>query len=727
MLIIENLSTNNASKKSEILAHTQTISNFFTDAIDQNDCNVKVVIGFYQELDETINSIIDLDKAFKPKPMEWYRPPTEDVVKPEDILVGKEDEELKNEVITKAAIKALKDSCFTCRFSLPRFNFDNDLGFLYEKLKLQLSVFNSSLDIARRSDFCHAAYAFQNTCIPDIVKMIGMLLTAYAAIMALNKLPSFSLQVFIRGVISSLLIKVVGTIKISLDVSSTGLPCLLSVLEELASKVPTNEALYEGLSEEDRSNSWIAEYVPQTIVEANLKEQLKNKEISPEEYAFNLEEYARKNDPVRYYTKELENKLQAEKEDTEEIFAYINGIAEKAQGDIGTYIDSILGVINFFECEGKRSGSDFTEIMEYIGDLTNVINMLSSIAGLFMKKVLQLDLCKDAKTVKKVQEVLEDTSVGVLTPEDMKDLVEEFNGLESQLADDDLSILLYDKPKKSTLPKLTLMGCNFKEFAEAHKLENIIKATIDDFVEENRAEDLKTSKNFDKNFGASSSEDKWKNIVNIVFPDRSNTEVVDKDVYEDKYSKYLKPLLLNPNFNTEIKGPGTNPLSNILPGHISRKDTETIRDLTITYLNGSYKDYNEVTDNFLQSNIKFNYKYSKIEDKMQNIQSFKGKVVAKVDLSYGSLEETLNGFTGSLDELVDFIYNNPFKDDSKDDSDKSFIFGPKNPDSKEDLNLSGVFQNNNEDSIKQQNTYSPDNGECRSIEDVLSVLNNLNI
>ena len=64
MLIIENLSTNNASKKSEILAHTQTISNFFTDAIDQNDCNVKVVIGFYQELDETINSIIDLDKAF---------------------------------------------------------------------------------------------------------------------------------------------------------------------------------------------------------------------------------------------------------------------------------------------------------------------------------------------------------------------------------------------------------------------------------------------------------------------------------------------------------------------------------------------------------------------------------------------------------------------------------------------------------------------------------------
>ena len=64
-MIVENYNTNGRSDKHEVLAYAQTISNFFIEALDQNDCNVKVVVGFYQELDDTIDSILDLNEAFK--------------------------------------------------------------------------------------------------------------------------------------------------------------------------------------------------------------------------------------------------------------------------------------------------------------------------------------------------------------------------------------------------------------------------------------------------------------------------------------------------------------------------------------------------------------------------------------------------------------------------------------------------------------------------------------
>ena len=73
-MIVENINTNAKSEKHEALSYAQTVSNFFIDAIDQNDCNVKVVLGFYQELKDTVDSIEDLNTAFKKPRPDSYRP-----------------------------------------------------------------------------------------------------------------------------------------------------------------------------------------------------------------------------------------------------------------------------------------------------------------------------------------------------------------------------------------------------------------------------------------------------------------------------------------------------------------------------------------------------------------------------------------------------------------------------------------------------------------------------
>ena len=63
-MIINNLNASNNSNRQQVIAYAQTIMNFFTDAVEQNDCNVKIVIGFYTEIQDTVNSIKDLENAF---------------------------------------------------------------------------------------------------------------------------------------------------------------------------------------------------------------------------------------------------------------------------------------------------------------------------------------------------------------------------------------------------------------------------------------------------------------------------------------------------------------------------------------------------------------------------------------------------------------------------------------------------------------------------------------
>lgn len=483
-MIVENINTNAKSEKHEALSYAQTVSNFFIDAIDQNDCNVKVVLGFYQELKDTVNSIEDLNTAFKKPRPDSYRPGAG--VSPEDSLYKDPteiiDKPLESDFITKAATEAMKNKCYDCKLEIPKINFSNDLDFLHNKLNLQLDVFKNTFLTPFKGNYCHLAYSMQYTCIPDLVKMIGMIMTAYAAVLALNKLPSFSLNAFIKGIVGKLIAAVVGSLTVSLDASSTGLPCLISVVEELATSIPTNETLAQSLNDDQKANSWVSGYQTIDEYEARLDEELSKNWITEEEHRSLLETYKRNNDPVNFYTNKVEEELGSAEDSISGIFQQVNEVIDSAQNDINAYIQAILGVVNFFECESKRSGSDFTEITEYINNMTTVINIFSALIAILVPKTMHWNLCKDEMTVEELKNTLESPVEEPLTVTEIEELVKEFTQKESVISEDGLSVVIYDKPYTPRLPKLELMGCNFKEFAEAHSLDNIVKNSVDSFL-----------------------------------------------------------------------------------------------------------------------------------------------------------------------------------------------------------------------------------------------------
>jgi hypothetical protein len=273
-MIIENLNTNGLSQKHKILAYAQTIANFFMEAIEQNDCNVKIVMGFYHDLEDTVNSVKDLEKAFTPTPS--LNIPYTNTIYPGTSLSGPE---------LQAAIKALKDKCFNCKLSLPKITFDKDFKFLHNKLNIQLEVykqvFKSDLNAP---NFCHVAYSFQKACIPDILKFISLLLGAMASILALNKLPKISLGAFVKAIVGELLASVIGKIKLSVDMSQTGLPCIISAIEEIAMAAPTAENIYKLEMEEKLRSTVSPKYKSVAVYEQDLTEKVKNNQITQKEY-----------------------------------------------------------------------------------------------------------------------------------------------------------------------------------------------------------------------------------------------------------------------------------------------------------------------------------------------------------------------------------------------------------------------------------------------------------
>lgn len=722
MLIVENTKTNNSSEKHTILAHAQTISNFFVEALDQNDCNVKVVIGFYQEMDDTINSIYDLDKAVNPTKLKEYpnRKRVEDLSKVEDFLEVPSN--LGSEVVVQAAVKALKDRCFDCKFEMPKLTINNDLKFLFNKLQLQLDVFENSFKLPNHVNFCHASFWLQKVCIPDLVKLIGTFLTGYAAIMALNKLPSISLGVFIKGIISTLLIKLVGSVNVSLDIMSTGLPCVINIFKELASKTPTNDVLFNSLSEDQNNDSWTREYISIAERQKELEDELEVGNISSEEYTRLLAEYTKQNDPMNYYLDNLDKQVGIVDDNMSQVFGFINDTIEQAQGDINSYIDSILGVINFLECEGKRSGTDFSDLLAYIAQLNSVINMISSLVAVLLQKTIKLELCKDEKSLKDISEIIADIPNTPLTPEDLADIIEEFLEKEAEVSEDGLSVLIYDKPKRASLPKLTLLGCNFKEFAEAHSIDNLVKTTIDNFLEEEKEKEREFQAGQQDPIKFTNKDPVWRDYTNIVFVPDSNINI-PKNNSTNKYDKYIAQL--GTNSKTDLDKIHSNDLGSKVFPPISKETLDKVKD-TIKKYSKDKTTLIPIQDiiKYFPNNPEVLIPIKDYVDSITKIEEHEKKVIDIVEVGAANLDKTQEGFLGDLDELLDFIYNNPF---GKEEGVSESIPGVLNKDGQADLNLNNVFKSNNEELKKQQNKYSPSTDECRSVEDILSVLNNIKI
>lgn len=720
-MIVENTSTNGLSDKHKIIAYSQTISNFFVDAIDQNDCNVKVLIGFYQELDDTLKSIDELNKSFKP--------PTKlkDYNLPKDaIKTDKEspdyDDTISSPIDTNEIARQLKQKCFTCSLRLPELKLDYKFDFLFDKLKFQLETY-ASIQNPLNANMCHIAFVFERQCIPDMIKLLGMVITAYIMMMSLKKLPSFSLGFFIKGVISGLLGQLIASINISMDMSNIGLPCLLAVIEEIAQSYPTNEEMYSKFTPEQKAYiPNLSDYKPLSIYEKDLQEKLRKNEITKEQYTQTLEEYRKENDTVRYYSKELEKQVGEFEKNVSLAFKLVSDTVTECTAEINSYLESIAGLINYFECEISRSGSDFSEVISYVSRVFELLNLLSAIIGTMMRKSININLCKDEKAIKDLSEegivpdyVQEGTFT--FTNDDMADILTEFTGKQAKLSENGLAILIHDKPVKQTLPKLTLTGCNIREFIEAHKLENVIKATINDLND--KAQNINSTITIPSIKDLTNSYNIGTSVLPVVVP---NINIPERDNNSTPLINPIKPII-NKETNNVYNKTITDSLYERYMPNIPSNTIAAVKEV-IDKLPAKIPNKYTYNFDFNIPKINLNFKpiniYIKYVTDSDKIDKHIDKVISVIETNKKPITGTTSDISKNIDELVDFIYNNPFKPTG--DEGDAVLEGITPIINTPDIN--SLIQ----DTLQEvQNKVTPSTTECRSIEDVMSILGNLKI
>ena len=515
----------------DLLYNAELITNAFAKTLEDNNCLLILTIGLQQNIN---NGIKDLEDAVNniDETNDLLDKETEGQKTSEDIL----------DVISDI-VDSLKDDCFKCDLKFPDINFDMDLKGLLGDLKFNLELYTSIFKI-NKLDLCQPAYALQDACVPDILRLITLLLTAFVSIMTLRKLSNISIAAFIKGVLSTLLSKITQALKITVNIGSTNISCLIDTLQEIALAIPTQKNIQDKMS--DQENLALG------LIDQNGKSTNSNLFKSSA-----LDKLNKTLDSDAGALSNIDKELKLLESNLNESFSVINDVVDASLNEINNYIQSLLGFQTYFECEAKRSGMDVEEAIQMINNLIQVINMLSSLVLSMVKKNIREDACKTPSSINNLSaEDIDDLQI--------KDIIEDLNQKTVEIiesSDTALEVIIYEKPTETGLPKLDLLDCSIDDFIEAHTLPRIIEVAKKQIREEQKRETIKDKPVSNYTFTKLTGDQKEtiSNIVDLIYTKPTSDEK-EEDIKKD----------------IEIKNPiGLKGLSTILSETIRNDKSQT--------------------------------------------------------------------------------------------------------------------------------------------------------
>lgn len=528
-----------SSNMDEMLHYAQLISEAFTKALDQNECNVKLLIGFAEEIDrgkEELEDIVDIiddpDKSINP-------PVVEDIVNPNvDDIITPTNPEPYTPVTTQDIIRNLKQSCLDCEFGFPSIDLNGNLNFAFDKLRAMLNLYNDLFKKMLNPNLCHVANAFQYSCIPSIISLIMLLVSAYTAILALKKLGGISLDAFIKGVISGLLGQIISSLGLRVDTSRTGVSCLIEAIREIAENINQQGSYVTGIVPSEVLTQLGYKPDDRTELDKAIDSEIQSvtgtapTEFSQSQY---LDIYANmtfdERSIVNKYLSKVENENNKINNAVSTAFYEVNDILTQMVKNLNENMSQMFGLLDYFQCESERSGSGFTDVMEYINRLTTVINLLSAILAIIAKKQVK-KLCKTGQSVNEMITTITENPVGEpLTDLEEVELIGEFLEKVVEITtneNNEIVPIIYEKDKDPILPKLKITSCNLREFIDEHNIDNVIDKVIKEITEEEKRERDIDLPGFNK-----------PDTSRVVTPDKNF--VIDKNKWTEYPIKFVKP------------------------------------------------------------------------------------------------------------------------------------------------------------------------------------------
>jgi len=246
-----------------------------------------------------------------------------------------------------------------CNFCNPiKINFSAKLNKPEIKIKLRKSInFSNLLFQSNTQVVCNTALVMSQGCIPDLVRIIGMLLMALSTIISSVNLESVSLSSFISGSLGAVLNIALKKGMFVVNASVSKSECLSEMIKEIMSYLPTSQSL--------------------------------NNRLDPEMLKmFGL--YNKNPTDLNKLYDNIDNSLtRYGKDGIDTLFDgldHITQVIDFSMEKVNDWLDGLFNLSNYITCERERSNTDTGEIVERIMEIISMINTIRAIIDRKYKK-----------------------------------------------------------------------------------------------------------------------------------------------------------------------------------------------------------------------------------------------------------------------------------------------------------------------------------------------------
>ena len=398
----------------------------FSNTIAKYECESNIPITMWVELEENKNDLIRIINIINDEDVDLGKyDPNNDIHS--TIWGGNDSYPYKTEY--GDYISNTNISSNNCNFCNPlKVDFNLKLQKPSIKANLELSIDIGNMMFSSNAPIvCSTALVMSQGCIPDLVRIIGMLLMALSTIISSVNLESLSLSSFISATLGAVLDVSIKKGMFMFSVSVSKSECLSATIKEILSYLPTSQSMNDRLD-------------PELLKKFGLY----NK--NPTNYVKMFEA--------------LDKSLTANgKDGIDRAFdgmSQMTAVIDNAIQHVNDWLEGLFGLNNYIPCERERSNSKPSTLIEQI---MNLITMINTIRAIIDKKY-QKEQCGSIGTPA-------DGPSNTLTPDDVIDIINDIIDIDKIIKDNDgntIAIILPSVGLKTVY--IDTFGCNLPHFMD---------------------------------------------------------------------------------------------------------------------------------------------------------------------------------------------------------------------------------------------------------------------
>ena len=413
-------STNNSARDLSLIISE------FSNTIAKYECESNIPITMWVELEENKNDLIRIINIINDEDVDLVKyDPNNDI----HSTIWSSNDSYPYKTEYGDYISNTNISSNNCNFCNPlKVDFNLKLQKPSIKANLELSIDIGNMMFSSNAPIvCSTALVMSQGCIPDLVRIIGMLLMALSTIISSVNLESLSLSSFISATLGAVLDISIKKGMFMFSVSVSKSECLSATIKEIMSYLPTSQSMNDRLD-------------PELLKKFGLY----NK--NPTNYVKMFEA--------------LDKSLTANgKDGIDRAFdgmSQMTSVIDNAIQHVNDWLEGLFGLSNYIPCERERSNSKPSALIEQI---MNLITMINTIRAIIDKKY-QKEQCGSIDTP-------QNSTGSLLTPDDVIDIINDIIDIDKIIKDNDgntIAIILPSVGLKTVY--IDTFGCNLPHFMD---------------------------------------------------------------------------------------------------------------------------------------------------------------------------------------------------------------------------------------------------------------------